>query len=487
MNKKKFNSRNFRYGTLATALSVGFLVLVILLNVIASVITSKYPISIDLTTAQIYDITDESKDYIKTLEKDVEIIVLNSEEAFTGANTYYSQANEIIKSYTQNSDKISLEYIDIVKNPTFASQYPDYEFNLSDVLVKCGDNIQQISRDDLFNIQQASTQGSYQVSSTAEQAITSAIVKATSDNRPKVVFLAGYGEVDSSALQSLLSRNNYDVVVRNPATDGIDEDAEVVVSVAPMRDYEREVVTKIEDFLSNGENLGKNFFYFASPDQSETPNISAFLEENGIAIGTGSVYETSNSRIFSNNPFYAVVDYVSNEFYDNMKNKNIFATIPRSRPISILWEGQGYISTSAMLNFSNSCVIRPADAPDDWQPSQSDLNSASVIPAMVHSTRVRYDEAKPTDSTIVVTGSISCIESSILNRTNLANAEYIVSVFNTLTEQKSDISIVPKSLDQKTLGITTNQVITIAVVFAIVLPLVVMALGIAVWLIRRHR
>ncbi len=488
MKKKIFNSRSFRYGTLATAISAGFLVVVILLNVIASVITSKYPVSLDLTSDSRFDITQESKDYIKSLSKDVEIIVLNTEEAFTASNTYYEQANEILKSYDQNSDKISLEYIDVIKNPTFASQYPDYEFNSSDVLIKCGDNIQQIARNDLFNVQQSSTTESYQISSIAEQAVTSAIMTVTSDNRPKIVFLTGYGEVDSSAFQNLLKRNNYDVVTRNPATDGIDEDAEVVVSVSPMRDYETEVIEKIEAFISNGEQLGKNMLYFASPDQGETPNISAFLEENGISVGAGSVYETNNSRIFNNNPFYAVVDYVSNDFYNNLKNKSIFPTIPRSRPLSILWEGSGYITTAPILNFGSSCVVRPADADESWEPSQSEIDDGNTIPAMVRSSRIRYDDnAKEVDSTIVVSGSSICIDSTLLSRPNLSNAEYLVSVLNTLTEQESEISITSKSLDQKTLGITTSQVFTIGAVFAIVLPLIVLGLGIAVWLVRRHK
>lgn len=483
---KKFNSRNFRYGTLATAISVGFLVLVILLNVIASVITNKYPVKIDLTSDNRFDITQESKDYIAALEKDVEIIVLNSEETFTASNAYYEQANQIIKAYAQNSDKISLEYVDIIKDPSFASKYPDYEFSQSDVLVKCGDNIQQIPASALFDVKQSN--GSYDISSTAEKEITAGIVTATSDNHPKVVFLAGYGEVGTQAFQDLLSRNGYDVVVRNPATDGIDEDAEVVVSVAPMRDYEPEIIDKIEAFLSNDEMLDKNLLYFASPDQSEMPNIEAFLEENGISVGDGTVYETNKGRIFSNNPFYAVVDYVSNEFYKNLKNKSIFPTIPRSRPLSILWEGQGYMTTASMLNFSNTCVVRPADAPEDWTPSQSDIDAASGIPAMVRSSRVRYTEdAKTVDSTIIVTGSASCIDSSILSRSNLSNAEYMISVLNAITEQKSEISIVSKPLDQKTLGVTAAQVITIALIFAVVLPLIVLAVGIAVWLIRRHK
>ena len=491
MKKKLFNSRSFRYGTLATALSAGFLVVIILLNVIASVITAKYPISIDLTSDNRFDITQESKDYIKGLEKDVEIIVLNTEESFTASNGYYEQANEILKAYSQNSDKITLEYIDIVKNPNFAAQYPEYGFTASDVLVKCGDNIQQIARDDLFDVQESSTStstsASYQISSVAEQAITSAIVTVTSDTRPKAVFLSGYGEIDSTAFQELLTRNNYEVVVRNPATEGIDEDAEMVVSVSPMRDYDKEVVDSIEAFLLNGEELGKNFLYFASPDQGETPNIEAFLEENGISVGDGAVYETDNARIYNNNPFYAVVDYVSNDFYTNLKNKTIFATVPRSRPLSILWEGQGYVTTASMLNFADSCVVRPADADEDWQPSQSDIANATTIPAMVRSSRIRYSSTDTIDSTIVVTGSSSFIDSSLLSKTNLSNADYLISVCNTLTEQKSDISITSKSLDQQTLGITTNQVITIGVIFAIVLPLIVMGLGIAVWLIRRHK
>ena len=62
--KKVFGSRRLRYGSVATALSAGFLVVIILINVIASVVMEKYPLKIDLTKDDVYGITQESKDYI---------------------------------------------------------------------------------------------------------------------------------------------------------------------------------------------------------------------------------------------------------------------------------------------------------------------------------------------------------------------------------------------------------------------------------------
>lgn len=485
--KKVFGSRRLRYGSVATALSAGFLVVIILINVIASVVMEKYPLKIDLTKDDVYGITQESKDYIKDLGKDVTIMVLSTEKSFVALGTYFEQANEVLKDYAKNSDHVTLEYVDIVKDPTFSSNYPDLSLSVADVLVKSGDRIEQIEKADLFDVQSNDYGEQYIAASVAEQAITSAILNVTSDERPKVVFATGHGETDTTDFQTLIQKNNYEVVQRNLTTEDIDEDALFVVVAGPTSDFDDNSLAKIEAFLSNNEELGKNMLYFANPDQPATPNLEAFLEENGIQVGSGSVYETNNSRIYNNNPFFSIVDYVSNDYYKKLNRPSIYATFPRARPLSLMWENSGYMETAPLLNFGTTAVIRPADAEDDWTPDMAENDTTKQIPALVQASRLRYEGSEVIRSTIIVSGSTACLDASLLGSGSYSNAEYFISILNVLSNKDANISIVSKSLSGSSLGISTQQVIGISVVFVIVLPLVVMILGIAIWLIRRHK
>ena len=50
MKKNLLNRRRFKYGSLATIITVGFIVAVVLLNVVCTLLLERYPLSIDLTS-----------------------------------------------------------------------------------------------------------------------------------------------------------------------------------------------------------------------------------------------------------------------------------------------------------------------------------------------------------------------------------------------------------------------------------------------------
>ena len=178
--KKILSNRRLRYGSFATVFSVAFLAVIILINVICSVLVEKYPINIDLTEDSVFMLTDDSIDYLKTLDKDVSITVLADEAVFTSYGSYYTQAVEVINKYAQYSNHVTVNYVDIVKNPTFTADYPDLDLNMYDILVVCGDKSRVVSVSDLFNIQ-TSSYTSYIASSKAEQTVASAFMAVATD------------------------------------------------------------------------------------------------------------------------------------------------------------------------------------------------------------------------------------------------------------------------------------------------------------------
>ena len=86
LNLDMFKTRKFKYGTIATFITLAFVALIIGINVIVKICDDKYDWSIDLTKNKVFRLTDESKEYIKNLNKDVEIIVLGNEEDFESGN-----------------------------------------------------------------------------------------------------------------------------------------------------------------------------------------------------------------------------------------------------------------------------------------------------------------------------------------------------------------------------------------------------------------
>ena len=132
--KNPFNVRKLKYGGLATAFTAIFIVLIVLLNWGATVLVEKNPLRIDVTDDALYSFSDETVEYLAELEQDIKISVLASEEEFVAygdemAQLYYQYygidlishmpaANEALKRYSQYSDCIEVEYVDILADPT---------------------------------------------------------------------------------------------------------------------------------------------------------------------------------------------------------------------------------------------------------------------------------------------------------------------------------------------------------------------------------
>ena len=175
-------SRRLRHGTMATVLSVCFVAAVVLVNVIASIVVERFPISLDLTSNKIFELSQESIDYVESLDQDIEVYVLATEEDFSGSNRYYNQANTVINKYAQYSDHIHISYVDIYQNPDFKANYPNESLVYGNIILQCGERYQVLTAYDLFEVNEQYN-GQYRtIQSTTEQAMTSAIMSLTDSN-----------------------------------------------------------------------------------------------------------------------------------------------------------------------------------------------------------------------------------------------------------------------------------------------------------------
>ena len=66
--KKLFKSRSFRYGGFATVITLGFVVIMIVLNMLATALYERFPLTVDLTTNKVFTVSQKSEDYLKTVQ-----------------------------------------------------------------------------------------------------------------------------------------------------------------------------------------------------------------------------------------------------------------------------------------------------------------------------------------------------------------------------------------------------------------------------------
>lgn len=482
-------SRKFKYGALATVITILFIVAVIVINMIAGLLGERYPLSLDLTQEQVFQMSQQSIDFVQKIDKDVTITVLATESEFSSYNAYYLQANTVIKQYAQYSDHITVDYVDTAKNPGILNKYGANEEELyaGSILVECGDRHVVVDPADLFNIetqfnQSTFQQESYITSSKAEQTMTSAIWNVTSDDQVQISLLTGYGEQDSSAFVDLLKKNNYNVVEQSLITDEqIDPDSQFAIIFAPERDYDESAIQKLNTFMSNDEKYGKTVFLVASQNQEQLPNINSFLEQWNIGMSGGWIWEMNTSYLFGANPLYNFCDYGEEEYTEKLPNANSPVAMPLSKEIEVLNSDM----VKVLLQTSSNAVIQPVDADENWSPDSA--TAEGPYPTAVISTKTKFEGTTELSGNVIVLGSMYAMNEEFLGYTSFNNSAYFLNLFNQIADREEAITIDSKAVDTRELGINQAQVNVNGIIFMVVLPIVVLVVGLVIWIRRRNR
>ena len=481
-------SRKLRQGMAAAVITAAVTAFVILLNVVVSLLGDRFLMRLDMTEGKAYTLTEATEAFLDTVETDVAVYVLQNEEDMVSSGGYFNQAVELMKAMPRRNSRVKLRFVDLIKDPTFISRYPELPLNVGSVLVESGENTVVLELLDLFNAEiDYTTEQTVITSSKVEQAISSAILNATSEKKLIVSILDGHGEYIPDAFVEFLRLNNFEVSLQNLMTEEINPDADIAVLSAPIRDLSAQEAAKLDAFLENGGMLGKNLFYLASYSQPESmPVLEDFLAGWGVKVEAGSVFETNQNRILQSNNFVAVVDYMEADYAEDVIARGMPFAVAISRPLSVLFEEQNFYRTIGLLEFSVDSGICPPDIDEDWMPTSEDITGP--IPCLVLSERLAYgDDGATLASCVLSSGSPYIADEGFVDNNNMANADYILAVLNRLGGRAQNLTISDRSMDNIRLGITSGTATTLLVVLAVLVPLAVLAAGVGTWLRRRHR
>jgi ABC-type uncharacterized transport system involved in gliding motility auxiliary subunit len=162
--------------------------------------------------------------------------------------------------------------------------------------------------------------------------------------------------------------------------------------------------------------------------------------------------------------------------------------MPISRPLTALFEYRNNNSTKVLLEFGKTAAVRPSDAPDNF--NQADATIRGPIPALVLASYSINDKATgkvQKQSNILVSGSSGMLDSYSIDNSSLSDSEYLLNVFNTLTDKKETIKIQSKTITGKELNISTAEANWLGLIFALLIPLAIIGAGVVIWLYRRHQ
>jgi hypothetical protein len=479
--KSIINSKNFKYGSISTASTVLVIVCAVILNLIINVLSERYQLKLDLTSGKSFEISNESIDFLKDLNKDIQMDVLEDENNFKTKASYTTQVYEILKQYSKYSDHIKLNFIDAEKDPSYASKFPREKLEPGMIVLSySSEEYVTLSPRELFNVESAPDGSQKAVSSKAEQEITSAILNVTQKNKPKVKFISGYEEEEMPEFESLLQKNGYEVQKISIVNSDIPDDTDIAVILGSSRDYMPESVEKLEKFLGNNENYGKSIIYAANPQVKSLKNLESFFEKYGIKVENGITFETNQKALFSDRNYLNFSSsYVSDVFTKNIKSTKIPICIPSAKSLTVTNKDNVKVLTQS----SKESGIMPLDRDKNWEISQDKFTGP--IPTSLISSFGKSGDSSGKKSNIIVFGSYVIAKKELLELTHINNSEYLINAFKILSGNESrKITIESKSLESKQLGLKSQDSNVIACVFIITIPSIVLAIC-AIVLIKR--
>ncbi|MDR0468690.1 MAG: GldG family protein [Peptococcaceae bacterium] len=477
--------RSLRYGGFSFAVTVCFIIVVILLNAVMSSLGERYALRLDLTKDRIFQLSESSVRFLDELDRDVTIYVLTGEEYFSTGNQYYVQAQQVLRQYAARSPRVIVEYVDLPRNPGFEKRFPEFQLSSYTIILESGDNSSTVLINDLFNTDfDPYTYTEYITSSKAEQVLTTAIMGVTAENQVAVAMVEGFGESNLDTLESVLKSSNYKPLRQNILTEELDAEAGIAVVCAPMRDYTQDELQKLDRFLQNGGNYGKSLLYFASVLQPLTPNIDSFLADWGISVDDGIIYQTDYSRVLSLNHYWSAAEYTESVYAKTAIEKRLLTVLPEARPLSVLVESSAYLNVSVPMAFNNGVVAAPLEYDESWAPETAVRRGP--IPAFILSQGAPYSQKRNVSSNVLVFASYEMISPSLMSSRTVGNSGYILNVISILSGHNETYYIAPKTIGTEELLVTGSMIITLGIVFVAGLPLLVLIMGGVMFFRRRH-
>lgn len=471
-----------KHGTLASIITVGFIVIVILFNLILNILFERNPLTIDLTTDNRFEITQDTINFINTITSDVTISICSIESDLANSEfETYKQAYEIIMGYPKLSDNINVEFVDLVKDPSFAKQYPNEEFFVNDILIESNGRTKKIQMAYMFQSAQDQLTGEILYRSLAEQMITSAISYVVDENPITISVLSGINSVDISAYLSLLSANNYNIIEQNFLLENINFDADIIILPQPAVDLTIEQSQEIEEFLENDGYYGKSMIFVPSIQRDIEPILSALLADWGIQVTNETLLETNSSNYFQDVPTMMITNVLDSDFAQTI-NTTQPVLIANGRNINTLFEQHDNHLTKVLMNTSNSTLAIPFEQFD----SSFDDFTTSTYNTVVLGSSSNFIDGADVYSNVICFSSEATLSDWFLSYAGFGNANVYLSLMNYITDKHDNIEIIPVVFDNQTIVINSRQVQAYSIFFSVVLPIIILGTGLYVWLARRH-
>lgn len=452
--------------------------------VVANMAVNSLPVTIteiDCTYGKMYDLSEQTEEFLKNLDEDITIYVLAAED------NRDEQVAETLERYESLSKNVTVEYVDPSVSPSFYKTYTDTAPTTNSVIVVSEARSKVIDYYDLYEVEYSFDYYSYSYTSEvtgydAEGQITSGIeyVTMASDELPVIYQITGHGETElSSAFTECLEKANITLESLELFNeDGIPEDAQAIIIHAPNTDFNADDAQKVIDYLEAGGNAIITCNYTAQ----DLENFNSILEVYGLSWIDGIVAENDRQYYYNGNPLYLLPDVDSTDYTSSIAGSYALAVYSVGVDYSENTDTMSYIP---LLETSSSAVSKH-DLNNITTSSYEEGDISGPFALAIAAEKVIDEE---TTSRVVAIGSALLLTDETNSMVSGNHAAMFTDIISQMTSQAElSSSVIPvKDVTLSNLTVDTATALMWAGVIIIIVPLAMLILGIVIWYLRRKK
>ena len=439
---------------------------------------------IDFSQDKLYTLTQESKDRVKNVDKEVNIYFIGYSEDDTNL--------ELAKQYNKVNDKIKAESVDINNRPDLAEKY-EIEKDANGIIVECGDKSKVLTENDLVTYDYST----YETINIAEEKLTSSIMSVVSEKIPKVYFLEGYSEFslqkNMNYLNMYLKNEITEIDSLNVLSSGkIPDDCDTLVITTPSKDFDDIATNAIIDYINTGRNI--LWLNGAQVEKKDLKNVNKILELYAInPFEIGIIRETNANNMVANSPDLIIPQVQSSEILKDLYN-GVGAIFVNATKINInedKLEEQKIVKTDLALTSDGAYFRSDFNNSQNTKKEDEESKNFLVGAQLVKTIKEANEENGESEITskLIIYGENYFSSDYPINQSSqypaiyyAQNKDVILNSIAYLVDRPEDI-VARKSTGtvRYTATATQDRIIRI-IIFAI--PILIIIIGIIVWNIR---
>ncbi len=475
------NNRKLKYSINSSVIIVGAIIAAVLLNMILVAFDSKIPLKINLIRDDIYQLTDESKEIVDKIDSETEIVIL-----YDGNETEdMTLLKNIVKKYTERNDKISLKTLDFINNPMELSSYSEVIKSISNP------NYAMIFvQDEKYEVSEASSYISVNEKSVIERVITNKLATFVDGFKiSSIILTEGHGEKASVGFTSVLEMYNYKADTINLLKEDLPEDIKSLLVVnAPVSDFSKEEIDKIDEYLEKGGNVQIYFDPIVSND--ELKNLEVYLNDKWfIKRNHGVIVDMPNKLNSADEStglygILSIAEFTDNGIVSPIKSSKRDILYSATNPIEITADKSTLIKTEPVLITSDNAYLKTLDTLSESQTADDAKGEYNII---VSSSRDTYSiTGDRIAGKLLVSGSSYTMD-TLIGDARYANEDLLINSINWMRGSEAGVTVREKDLPEGTLTVPVSHFWPWFITLAIALPVGIFVAGFVIWAKRRYK